>query len=392
VRILKLGDFCRTGSGGTPTRSKKEYYQNGRIPWIKSGELNKPEITTSDEFITEAGLKGSAAKLLEPGAIFIALYGATVGQVSKLRIQAATNQAICHIYPNKDICDENYLFSYIKASRHVLLSKRVGGGQPNISQQIVRDLKIPLPPLEEQKRIAKILDAADALRAKRRQAIAQLDTFLQSTFLDLFGDPVTNPKGWEEVPLPSLSVKFCDGPFGSNLKTEHYRESGVRVIRLQDIGIGEMIDDDLAYISEEHYATLPKNHCQPYDVIIGTMGDPNIRACIVPSSLSRCLNKADCLLFRADNEKVTPLYLCHLLNCPATVQASMRLVRGQTRGRISLGRLKQLKVPQPPLDSQQHFASIVESIEQQKSKMLAHLSQLDTLFASLQQRAFKGEL
>ena len=253
-------------------------------------------------------------------------------------------------------------------------------------------IQIPLPALAEQKRIAGILDAADALRAKRREALAQLDSLLQSTFLDMFGDPVTNPMGWPPTSLAAISEELRDGPFGSNLKTSHYVESGVRVIRLQNIGVGEIRNDDLAFISEEHFASLPRNHCQPGDVIIGTMGDPNLRACIVPLALARALNKADCILMRVDMTKVDAIYVCWLLNNPCTVSMALRLVRGQTRGRISLRRLKELQIHLPPIDLQLRFAAIVKSVEQQKAIQRAHLAELDTLFASLQSRAFRGDL
>ena len=262
----------------------------------------------------------------------------------------------------------------------------------NLRNEHLDNLQIPLPPLDEQKRIAGILDAADALRAKRREALGQLDILLQSTFLDMFGDPVTNPMGWPPTSLSAISEELRDGPFGSNLKTSHYVESGVRVIRLQNIGIGEMRNDDLAFISEEHFASLPRNHCQPGDVIIGTMGDPNLRACIVPLTLAHALNKADCILMRVDMTlKVDAIYVCWLLN-PCMVSMARRLVRGQTRGRISLGRLKELQIHLPPIELQHRFAAIVESVEEQKTRQRAHLAELDTLFASLQSRAFRGDL
>ena len=253
-------------------------------------------------------------------------------------------------------------------------------------------LQIPLPPLAEQKRIAGILDAADALRAKRREALAELDTLIQSTFLDMFGDPVINPMGWPPTSLSAISEALRDGPFGSNLKSSHYVENGVRVIRLQNIGVGEIRNDDVAFISEEHFASLPRNHCQPGDVIIGTMGDPNLRACIVPLALARALNKADCILMRVDMTKVDAIYVCWLLNNPSMVSMALRLVRGQTRGRISLGRLKKLQIHLPPIELQLRFAAIVKSVEQQKASQRAHLAELDTLFASLQSRAFRGDL
>ena len=256
----------------------------------------------------------------------------------------------------------------------------------------VARLRIPLPPLAEQKRIAGILDAADALRAKRREALAQLDTLLQSTFLDMFGDPVTNPLRWPATSLSAISEQLTDGPFGSNLKTTHYVEKGVRVIRLQNIGVGELLNDDVAYISEGHFGSLPRNHCRPGDVIIGTMGDPNLRACIIPTSLPRALNKADCILMRVDMTRADHNFVCWLLNNPSMVAMALQLVRGQTRGRISLGRLKELQIYLPPMDLQHRFTAIVESVERQKARQRAHLAELDTLFASLQSRAFRGDL
>ena len=288
-----------------------------------------------------------------------------------------------------------YLFNLLRAPyvrKAGAIKMRGAAGQRRVPADFFAALQIPLPPLDEQKRIAGILDAADALRAKRREALAELDTLLQSTFLDMFGDPVTNPMGWPPTSLSAISEELRDGPFGSNLKTSHYVESGVRVIRLQNIGVGEMRNDDLAFISEEHFASLPRNHCRPGDVIIGTMGDPNLRACIVPLALAHAINKADCILMRVDMTKVDAIYVCWLLNNPCMVSMARRLVRGQTRGRISLGRLKELQVHLPPIELQLRFAAIVESVEQQKASQRAHLDELDTLFASLQSRAFRGDL
>ena len=300
----------------------------------------------------------------------------------------------CVIRPDKDKLDSRFLFHWVKTGVFVqrMVDVATGANYPAVSDAKVKASKIPLPPLAEQKRIAGILDAADAVRAKRREALAQLDTLLQSTFLDMFGDPVTNPMGWPPTSLAAISEELRDGPFGSNLKTSHYVESGVRVIRLQNIGVGEIRNDDLAFISEEHFASLPRNHCQPGDVIIGTMGDPNLRACIVPLALARALNKADCILMRVDMTKVDAIYVCWLLNNPCTVSMALRLVRGQTRGRISLRRLKELQIHLPPIDLQLRFAAIVKSVEQQKAIQHAHLAELDTLFASLQSRAFRGDL
>jgi len=246
--------------------------------------------------------------------------------------------------------------------------------------------------LPEQRRIAEALDRAEALRAKRRAAFAQLDTLTQSIFLDMFGDPATNPKMWPLRTIGELAAKFSDGPFGSNLKTEHYADEGIRVVRLQNIGVGEFLNDNKAYISEQHFERLKKHECRPGDILVATLGDPNLRACIQPKWLQIALNKADCVQFRAEEHIANGAYVCALLNQPSTACMAHGLMLGQTRVRISMGRLRDLKVPVPPLSLQQQFASRVAGVVKLKATHEVSLTQLDALFASLQHRAFRGEL
>lgn len=253
-------------------------------------------------------------------------------------------------------------------------------------------IPIPLPSSSEQKRIAKILDAADALRAKRRYALAKLDTLAQSTFMEMFGDPARNPKAWQLRRLGDLAVKFSDGPFGSNLKSDHYVENGVRVIRLQNIGVDEFDDTDRAYISESHFVSLKKHECLPGDVLVGTLGDPNLRACIQPSWLKVALNKADCVQVRVDDKLATNHFLTALLNCPSTESLAQSEIHGQTRSRISMGRLRELVVPVPPVGLQVAFSNHKARIDKQRLIALRAQKQVDALFTSLQHRAFRGEL
>ncbi|MBC8458546.1 MAG: restriction endonuclease subunit S, partial [Deltaproteobacteria bacterium] len=177
-----IGAICETASGGTPSRNKSEYY-DGEIPWLKSGELNDSFIFSTQESITELGLRNSSAKVFKSGDILIALYGATVGKLGILGKPVSTNQAICAIR-TPSILGNKYLFWFLKYKRNTLLKKRIGGAQPNISQQIIRNTELPLPPFPEQHRIiAKIeelftkLDAGvEALKLVQ----AQLKRYRQS--------------------------------------------------------------------------------------------------------------------------------------------------------------------------------------------------------------------
>jgi type I restriction enzyme S subunit len=300
---------------------------------------------------------------------------------------------IVPILPGPQI-QRRYLFHFLRQPSMVdyATSRSIGVNLPRVSPSVLEGFRIPLPPLAEQRRIAEALDRAEALRVKRRVAIAQLPTLQTALFLNLFGDPAANPKGWPLKTIGELACKFSDGPFGSNLKTSHYTATGVRVIRLQNIGTGEFMDDDAVYISERHFADLDKHECRPGDVLIGTLGDPNLRACIQPKWLKLALNKADCVQFRPDRRVADGSYVCALLNQPTTAQMARDLIVGQTRLRISMGRLRGLRVPVPPIELQYSFARRIEAVEKLKSTHLASQIKMDSLFSTVQHRAFRGEL
>lgn len=150
-QIKTLGEVCRTSSGGTPSRSRPDFF-NGNIPWVKSGELTDGLVSEVSEFISEDAMASSSAKLLPAGTLLIAMYGATVGKLGVLARAAATNQAVCAIFPPPEL-DPKFLFWYLRRQRSNLIAKAVGGAQPNISQTILRDLELPIPPIGEQREI-----------------------------------------------------------------------------------------------------------------------------------------------------------------------------------------------------------------------------------------------
>lgn len=157
----KIGDkeaSKKITSGGTPLRGKKEYWENGTIPWLKSGELEDDYIENTKEKITEKGLKKSSAKFFNSNTVLIALYGATVGKTGILKIRSTTNQAICGITPNENKLYYKYLFYFLQSKRQYLVSKSFGGAQPNISQKLIKELDILLPDVNKQKQIVRVIE------------------------------------------------------------------------------------------------------------------------------------------------------------------------------------------------------------------------------------------
>ncbi|WP_455115818.1 restriction endonuclease subunit S [Rothia aeria] len=183
--IFKLSEVAKTTSGGTPSRKNPENY-GGDILWVKSGELQNGYVTDSEEKITEVGITSSSAKIMPAGTILFAMYGATAGAVAKLGVPAATNQAICCITPNHNLITDTYLMSYLKFRKPDLINMRTGGAQPNLSQSLIRNLDISLPPLEAQKIFSEKIKIIESQRALMRQAANTDNEFFTSVQNTLF--------------------------------------------------------------------------------------------------------------------------------------------------------------------------------------------------------------
>lgn len=192
------------------------------------------------------------------------------------------------------------------------------------------------------------------------------------------------------VPLGQLALKLQDGPFGSNLKSSHYVEDGVRVIRLQNIGAGNFDDRDRAYIAPDHFAKLIKHECRPGDVLIATLGDPILRATVLPDSLPVALNKADCIQLRCDPKKAWPQYVTHFLNSRRAQAQAAGFAHGQTRPRINLSQLRELPIPLPPVTEQRRIAAVLDSAMALRIERRRSLSKLRLLPHALFVDLFAG--
>lgn len=290
--------------------------------------------------------------------------------------------------------DRNYVAHFLRSSEFLKTAPidSAPGQLPRIRSGEIAATLIPIPSLDEQRRIAEILDKADALRGKHKRALELIDGLKQATFLDIFGDPAANPRNYPLVAFGDIAEKISDGPFGSNLKSSHYTPEGIRVIRLQNIGSDDFIDKDRAFISQEHFKILSKHECLPGDILIGTLGEPNLRACIQPAWISRALNKADCVQMRADPNKAIREYVVTLINQPSVEAMAHSSIMGQTRARISMGRFRDLYVPIAPLEKQKRFGEIYRKLKADRMKLQAAAKSLDALFSSLQHYAFSGQL
>ena len=387
-----LSDFCTTGTGGTPSRSKLErYYEGGTIPWIKSGELRESVINRAEECVTDAALKESSIKLVPAGAILLAMYGATVGRLGILGIEATTNQAVCHIIPDPKIAVTRYVYHALSSQVPNLISMGVGGAQPNINQGIIKSLPIPLPPLPEQRRIAAILDQADALRAKRREALAQLDRLTQSIFIEMFGDPVSNPKKWGVKPLSECAERIQIGPFGTQLHEEDYIDGGIPLINPTHLRGGLISPDSSLTVSPEKYTELSNYYLFSGDLIMGRRGEMG-RCAVITQREQGWLCGTGSLFVRPKTDVIHPIYLGLVISFPSMRRFLENVAQGVTMANLNKTIVGALPIAVPPMAKQLAFLSQLNATQAIKRHSLDSLAELDTLFASLQHRAFQGEL
>ncbi len=283
--------------------------------------------------------------------------------------------------------DGRYLWHWLTHAAPSLATKAKGATFKQVNRQDIGALHIPLPPLDEQKRIAEILDKADALRGKRRAALARLDILTQAIFLDMFGNPVTNPMGWEQCVVGDVVHAAKDGPHVSPT----YAESGVPFLSTRHIKPGEVVWEDLKYIDQDE-ANRQWKKCKPEfgDILYTKGGTTGIAARVTTSEpFAVWVHVA---LLKPIVKKVHPIWIEAMLNSAYCYTQSQRYTHGIANRDLGLKRMVKIQMYLPPLAEQRCFAAIVESIEQQKASQRAHLAELDTLFASMQSRAFRGEL
>jgi len=390
-----IESFCDVGSGTTPSRAEADRYYGGSIPWVKSGELRETIITKTEEMITPEALSETSLKLVPKGAVLVAMYGATVGRVGMLGIDATTNQAVCHVVPNASQADSRFVFHALCARLPEFVSKRVGGAQPNISQQIIRKTVIPLPPLDEQRRIAAILDAADTLRAKRRDALAKLDTLAQSIFIEMFGDPVANERSWKEVAVSDFVAGFASG---KNLvaSDEENGESEFRVLKVSAVTSLEYRPDECKSLPEGY--TPPSGHfVRSGDLLFSRANTSDLvgaTAFVYDTPVNIVLPDKIWRFVWHEEPRVDPHFVWFLFRHHAFRYEIAKRATGTSGSMKNISQEKVLSicVGLPPLDLQRRFAQEVRRIRQSTQVAQTSLIQLDRLFVSLQHHAFHGEL
>ncbi len=391
--LVDLKKICNISSGGTPSRKKNSFY-GGSIKWAKISDLERAGdgfIYDTDEKITSDGLDNIRNRIFEPDTLFLAMYG-SVGKTAITKDKMSCNQAILGITAKDDKkLNLKYLRYWLDSIKEKLLNSAKGVALKNLSAGMVKELKIPLPPIANQKRIAEILDNATTLRDKTKQLIEEYDQLAQSIFLEMFGDPVINDKKFN---LNSL-LNFGSFKNGLNFSSN---ETGFEI---KTLGVGDFktryIINDLQNLSTIHLTKLPAEDylLKNGDLIfVRSNGNKKLvgRCLALYPNNEKVTFSGFCIRYRLKDKNLTAVFLTFLFRNARFKQMMLQSGRGANIQNINQKILSDLKIIIPPIKLQNQFADKIALIEQQKELAKQELKESEDLFQALLQKAFKGEL
>jgi type I restriction enzyme, S subunit len=374
---LKSSDYVASGipvlQGKNITNDKFKWFDVRYISELKAEELRRSSVRENDILVVKIGSIGYSAIVDSLCGHDFAIIPANLVKVT----------------PNTDIICTKYLHHWLTSpvAKQYLISNASKTAQPALSLGKIRELPLPLPPLPEQRRIAAILDQADALRAKRREALAQLDSLAQSIFIEMFGDLVTNPKGWQKIPFdeacPTRLGKMLDQKQQTGEHQRPYlRNANVQWFRFDLNDVLEMDFDEKARNSFR---------LESGDLLICEGGEPG-RAAIWRGEITECYYQKALHRGRPNPKLATSEYLAWLLWFFAARGGLADHVTSATIAHLTGEKLKAIKIPLPPLDLQRLFVQRINELSLLRVSVETASVEQNNLFSSLQHRAFRGEL
>ncbi|WP_423413189.1 restriction endonuclease subunit S [Faecalibacterium prausnitzii] len=363
--MAKLGELYKITSGGTPSRNHSEYYEDGTIPWVKTGDLKDKYLFETDEKISQLGLENSSARIYLKNTVLLAMYGATIGATSILKIDAATNQACAAFSPREDTLPE-YLYAFLESQKDKFIKDAVGGAQPNLSAGYLKTIEFKLPSLEQQTRITRNLSKIDELLLLRKQQIAKLDELVKARFVEMFGEPMSNPMGWKRVRFDSISENLDSKrvPVAESDRKDgiypYYGASGI-VDWINDY----IFDEDILLVSEDGANLLMRSAPIAFSV----------------SGKSWVNNHAHVVRFHDfATQKFIEIYF-------SLIDIS-EYITGTAQPKLNQAKLNAMLFCWPPLALQNQFATFVERVDQQKQTVQQSLEKLELMKKALMQEYF----
>lgn len=402
---IRLENIAEWGSGGTPSRKRKEYY-NGNIPWIKTGELNNGYIFNSEEKITELGLKNSSAKLYPINTVIIAMYGATIGKVGILSIEATTNQACACAIVYKNILFK-YVFHYLIYQKEAFINKSKGGAQPNLSQEIIKKHEIPLPPIKEQQRIVNRIESLFAKldRAKEliENTLAQFEQNKMAILHKAFTGELTakwrkenniDLSSWKDVIMQDICEKIVCGKTPTGYISKTGEIPYLKVYNIVDNKID--FNKTAQFIPNKiHKEKLKSSILKPNDIIMNIVGPPLRKIAIIPDNYPEWNMNQAIVRFRVKKD-VMYKFIYYILIYPKTLDNIINKTKGVVgQANISITQSRNIQIKLPTVEEQQEIVNILDRLLAKYNKIKnleQQLEKIELLKKAILAKAFRGEL
>jgi type I restriction enzyme, S subunit len=389
MRSTYLGSVCEIEMGQAPKGSSYNDAGDGYPLLAGAGDFGV-DLPAPSKFTTEP------TKISKPGDILLCIR-ATIGDLNWSDREYCLGRGVAGLRPKNGQLDRKYLWRWLSFARPELEKRARGSTFKQVSRKDISDLEILLPSnIDEQCRIAAILDKADSVRCKREHTLAMANELLKSVFLEMFGDPVNNPKAFHIDAIGGHLNKTRpgtqSGPFGSALKKREYVAGGIPVWGVDNVQQNRFVPHAKLFITDEKYQQLHRYNVHPGDVLISRAGTVG-RMCIAEPTVEKSIISTNLVRVVLDAESLLPEYFVSLFTyLPHRLGALKANNKDSAFTFLNPKTLKALRIPIPPVGLQEEYRSITQKIGDQVIAAARQLDGFSDLLAALSQRAFRGEL
>ena len=378
--MVKLGDICTIVSGSTPKSNIPEYW-DGDIKWITPAELNEGTYIINDSVrhITELGVAKTGLKPFPQGTVILSSR-APIGKTAIAGCEMYCNQGFKNLICS-DRINPRYLYWFLTCNTEYLNSLGRGATFKEISKEIVANIEIPLPAMEQQISVAEKFEKVSELIALRKEQLDKLDQLVKSRFIELFGDG-----SYPQIPLIQLIVEGSGLSYGIIVPGDNV-EDGVPMVRPSDFNNGELCLDNVYRVAPEIEAKYTRTRLIGNEILVQVIGQPGQ----IMLSDSRCkgLNVTRNLaVVRPDCNRINRIYLKTYMQSQEAQAFMLGETKQSTLKQLPLSRLKELEIPVPPMELQEEFAAFVKQTEKSKLAIQQSLDKLELLKKSLMQEYF----
>lgn len=373
--IKKIGEVCEVVGGSTPKTNEPSYW-DGEYLWVAPAELDGAKyVSSTRRTITAEGVKSAHLQLLPSGTVLLSSR-APIGKVAITTTPMYCNQGFKNLICSDKLNNE-YAYWFLHHNTEYLNSLGTGATFKEISKKVVEQIPIPVPPLPEQESIVAELNCLSGVIEKQKQQLKELDNLAQAIFYDMFGDPITNEKGWEVKTLGNM----CDIINGFAFKSPLFTEDGDYILRISNIQDGYVDLKDVAYFHKSDYpkVNFEKYAVLPNDIVVALSGATTGKLGINKTGFKLYLNQRVAIC-REKSDKILREYLLYYLHEQS--KKFLSDAAGVAQPNLSTEQMKEYKMCVPPVSVQQEFASKIEAIEKQKELIKQSLSETETLFNS----------